>query len=159
MDMEWNQVLTFSEMVKDPVFLTGEIIQIGAIKLNQTLEVVDSFNERIAPQYGESHLSLAHGMPSRGLNHADGTSRLCWHQILSNTCACGAATSKCVEIAVVLIGLIRQLTLGEIRSISIYRNIAESSVTSASKSTVVWASRSKSTSPSSKPASTLLWSR
>lgn len=49
--MEWNQALTFSEMVKDPVFLTGEIIQIGAIKLNQTLEVVDSFNERIAPQY------------------------------------------------------------------------------------------------------------
>ena len=26
MDMEWNQALTFSEMVKDPVFLTGEII-------------------------------------------------------------------------------------------------------------------------------------
>ena len=50
MDMEWNQALTFSEMVKDPVFLTGEIIQIGAIKLNQTLEVVDSFNEQIAPQ-------------------------------------------------------------------------------------------------------------
>lgn len=51
MDMEWNQALTFSEMVKDPLFLTGEIIQIGAIKLNQTLEVVDSFNEQIAPQY------------------------------------------------------------------------------------------------------------
>jgi len=49
MDMEWNQALTYSEMVKDPVFLTGEIIQIGAIKLNQALEVVDSFNERIAP--------------------------------------------------------------------------------------------------------------
>lgn len=49
--VEWNQALTFSEMVKDPVFLTGEIIQIGAIKLNQTLEVVDSFNEQIAPQY------------------------------------------------------------------------------------------------------------
>lgn len=42
LDMEWNQALNFSEMVKDPVFLTGEIIQIGAIKLNQTLEVVDS---------------------------------------------------------------------------------------------------------------------
>ncbi|OKZ67340.1 MAG: hypothetical protein BHV88_14535 [Clostridiales bacterium 41_12_two_minus] len=51
MDMEWNQALTYSGMVKDPVFLTGEIIQIGAIKLNQVLEVVDSFNERIAPQY------------------------------------------------------------------------------------------------------------
>ena len=32
-DMEWNQALTFSEIVKDPVFLTGEIIQIGAIKV------------------------------------------------------------------------------------------------------------------------------
>ena len=52
MDMEWNQALTFSEMVKDPVFLTGEIIQIGAIKLNQTLEVVDSFNERERVPYG-----------------------------------------------------------------------------------------------------------
>lgn len=51
MDMEWNQALTYSGMVKDPVFLTGEIIQIGAIKLNQALEVLDSFNERIAPQY------------------------------------------------------------------------------------------------------------
>lgn len=28
LDMEWNQALNFSEMVKDPVFLTGEIIQI-----------------------------------------------------------------------------------------------------------------------------------
>ena len=28
-----------------------QAIQIGAIKLNQTLEVVDSFNEQIAPQY------------------------------------------------------------------------------------------------------------
>ena len=28
MDMEWNQALTFSEMVKDPVFLTGEIISL-----------------------------------------------------------------------------------------------------------------------------------
>lgn len=33
LDMEWNQALTFSEMVKDPVFLTGEIFQIGAIKV------------------------------------------------------------------------------------------------------------------------------
>ena len=28
MDMEWNQALTFSEMVKDPVFLTGEILTV-----------------------------------------------------------------------------------------------------------------------------------
>ena len=47
MDMEWNQALTFSEMVKDPVFLTGEIIQIGAIKLNQSLEGVYHFKSLI----------------------------------------------------------------------------------------------------------------
>ena len=61
MDMEWNQALTFSEMVKDPVFLTGEIIQIGAIKLNQTLEVVDSLTDcasvlyRASPQGSGDH--------------------------------------------------------------------------------------------------------
>lgn len=32
-------------------FSLDESIQIGAIKLNQALEVLDSFNERIAPQY------------------------------------------------------------------------------------------------------------
>ena len=31
--MEWNQASTYAEMVKSPVFLTGEIIQIGAIRV------------------------------------------------------------------------------------------------------------------------------
>ncbi len=51
MDMEWNQAATYSKMIKHPVFLTGEIIQIGAVKLNQDFNVVDSFSRRIAPQY------------------------------------------------------------------------------------------------------------
>lgn len=88
MDMEWNQALTFSEMVKDPVFLTGEIIQIGAIKLNQTLEVVDSFNERIAPQYyTELHPKVAEitKLSNRDLQKGKG-----FHYVVSFECPhCG----------------------------------------------------------------------
>ena len=51
LDMEWNQASTYAEMVKNPVFLTGEIIQIGAVKLDQDFQAADSFNSRIAPQY------------------------------------------------------------------------------------------------------------
>jgi len=51
LDMEWNQAITYAEMVKEPVFLTGEIIQIGAVKLDESFTVVDSFNARITPQY------------------------------------------------------------------------------------------------------------
>lgn len=51
LDMEWNQAITYSEMVKDPVFLTGEIIQIGAVKLDSQFNAIDSFNGRIVPQY------------------------------------------------------------------------------------------------------------
>ena len=51
LDMEWNQASTYAEMVKKPVFLTGEIIQIGAVKLDQDFQAVDSFDHRIVPRY------------------------------------------------------------------------------------------------------------
>lgn len=51
MDLEWNQASTYADIVKNPVFLTGEIIQIGAVKLNQDFKAIDSFNKRIVPQY------------------------------------------------------------------------------------------------------------
>ena len=51
LDMEWNQAITYSDMIKDPVFLTGEIIQIGAIMLNDAFKAVSSFNSRVLPQY------------------------------------------------------------------------------------------------------------
>lgn len=51
LDMEWNQAISYSEMIKDPVFLTGEIIQIGAVKLNNEFEAIGSFNERVTPRY------------------------------------------------------------------------------------------------------------
>ena len=51
MDLEWNQPAGYADMVKNPVFLTGELIQIGAVKLDQSFQVIGSFDERIAPQY------------------------------------------------------------------------------------------------------------
>lgn len=43
LDMEWNYPLTRKKQVRDPFFLRGEIIQIGAVKLDAQLEVCDSF--------------------------------------------------------------------------------------------------------------------
>ena len=51
LDMEWNQAITYADMVKDPVFLTGEIIQIGAVMLNDEFHAVSYFNGRVLPQY------------------------------------------------------------------------------------------------------------
>ena len=51
LDMEWNQAISYSDMIKEPVFLTGEIIQIGAIMLNDEFKAVSSFNSRVIPQY------------------------------------------------------------------------------------------------------------
>jgi inhibitor of KinA sporulation pathway (predicted exonuclease)/predicted RNA-binding Zn-ribbon protein involved in translation (DUF1610 family) len=43
-------------MVKSPVFLTGEIVQIGAVKLDPSFKVADSFNQRVSPlHYREIH--------------------------------------------------------------------------------------------------------
>ena len=51
LDMEWNQSVTYSGIVREPVFLTGEIIQIGAVKLDENFAAVDSFNARVLPEY------------------------------------------------------------------------------------------------------------
>ena len=52
-DLEWNQPysndISFMKRARMP--LTGEIIQIGAIKLNENLEIVDSFTMYVKPKY------------------------------------------------------------------------------------------------------------
>lgn len=52
-DLEWNQPypndISFLQRAKMPI--SGEIIQIGAVKLDDDLEVVDTFNILIKPQY------------------------------------------------------------------------------------------------------------
>lgn len=50
LDLEWNRA-AYADMVKEPVFLTGEIVQIGAVKLNDRFEYEDTFNCRVSPRY------------------------------------------------------------------------------------------------------------
>lgn len=51
LDMEWNRAVDYTQIVKTPIFLTGEIIQIGAVKLNERFEMIDSFQRRVVPQH------------------------------------------------------------------------------------------------------------
>lgn len=69
LDMEWNCALDHTQMIRKPVFLTGEIIQIGAVKLNDRFEVIDSFQSRVVPQhYTTLHPNVA---DITGLTNAD----------------------------------------------------------------------------------------
>ena len=49
-DLEWNRPTTRYRAKKNGVKLKGEIVQIGAIKLNQELEIVDQFDIFVKPQ-------------------------------------------------------------------------------------------------------------
>lgn len=51
LDFEWNNPEKRGRLVKNPVVLHGEIIQIGAVKLNERLEELDSFNIKIHPEF------------------------------------------------------------------------------------------------------------
>ncbi len=50
-DLEWNQPPTPEAVVTDPIFLSGEIIQIGAVKLNDAFEIIDELRLFIRPTY------------------------------------------------------------------------------------------------------------
>ena len=51
LDLEWNQPFSMRSMITTPVRLHGEIIQIGAVKLNEQLEIVDTFKVMVKPKY------------------------------------------------------------------------------------------------------------
>lgn len=51
LDLEWNQALSGKPYKRDDLTLAGEIIQIGAVKLDEALCVVDSLRIRVAPKY------------------------------------------------------------------------------------------------------------
>ena len=60
LDLEWNQPRSYAETVMDPVMLTGEIVQIGAVKLDEAFQPVDSFDRRVKPCcYCEIHPRVA----------------------------------------------------------------------------------------------------
>ena len=50
-DLEWNQPHTKEQRIKEPVTLNGEIIQIGAVKLNDSLSICESFDTIVRPIY------------------------------------------------------------------------------------------------------------
>lgn len=59
-DLEWNQAADVTAIVQDPVYLTGEIVQIGAVKLDEYFHPVDELRLFIAPQYyTKMHRSVA----------------------------------------------------------------------------------------------------
>lgn len=50
-DLEWNQCASESEILTDPVCLPGEIIEIGAVKLDDSFQKVDELRLYIKPKY------------------------------------------------------------------------------------------------------------
>lgn len=51
LDLEWNQRLKAQNRITEPVRLRGEIIQIGAVKLDEDCTVTDTFKILISPVY------------------------------------------------------------------------------------------------------------
>lgn len=73
-DLEWNQPysndISFMKRTKMP--LTGEIIQIGAVKLNEKMDIIDHFTMFIKPQYlprMHKHVRELTGITTHELNH------------------------------------------------------------------------------------------
>ncbi len=51
LDMEWNQPLYSKMTVTEPITLHAEVVQIGAVKLDEDFARVDTFSALIAPKY------------------------------------------------------------------------------------------------------------
>lgn len=51
LDMEWNQPFNIKNMVKKPLTLHGEIVQIGAVKLDENYHILDTFKIMVSPKY------------------------------------------------------------------------------------------------------------
>ena len=51
LDMEWNQAINPSKIVRTPVVLHGEVIQIGAVKTDESFNFLDKIKINIRPKY------------------------------------------------------------------------------------------------------------
>lgn len=59
-DLEWNQPPDESSLVTDPICLEGEIIEIGAVKLDEKFQIVDEFRCYVNPKfYKKLHSRIA----------------------------------------------------------------------------------------------------
>ena len=51
LDLEWNQPRYRGEIVRKPVFLSGEIVQIGAVRLNRFFRIKKELRMTVSPRY------------------------------------------------------------------------------------------------------------
>lgn len=51
LDLEWNQAVNAARMIRTPVFLHGEIIQIGAVKTDEKFALLDKIKINVRPKY------------------------------------------------------------------------------------------------------------
>lgn len=51
LDLEWNQALSGEELVRRPVPLYGEIIQIGAVKTDESFNLTDKIKINVRPKF------------------------------------------------------------------------------------------------------------
>lgn len=51
LDLEWNMPEHRNRLVKEPIILHGEIIQIGAVMLNEDLEEISCFEAKVHPKF------------------------------------------------------------------------------------------------------------
>lgn len=51
LDLEWNLPISKSRTVRNPILLSGEIIQIGAVKTDMDLNIIDKIDIMIKPKY------------------------------------------------------------------------------------------------------------
>lgn len=51
LDMEWNQAVNPSKLVRSPVLLHGEVIQIGAVKTDERFDYIDRIKINIRPKF------------------------------------------------------------------------------------------------------------
>ena len=51
LDLEWNSPEHRNRLVKEQIVLHGEIIQIGAVMLNEQMEEIGSFEAKIRPEF------------------------------------------------------------------------------------------------------------
>ena len=50
-DLEWNQAANETVQVTEPVYLLGEIVEIGAVKLDDSFRPIDELRVYVKPQY------------------------------------------------------------------------------------------------------------
>ena len=51
LDLEWNQAVNAARMIRKPVMLHGEIIQIGAVKADGKFNMIDKIKINVRPKY------------------------------------------------------------------------------------------------------------